>query len=197
MALDLGWPERLAAFAPWMQPGPERQWGRAAIAAIGARIHARMGHAHAALGLLSAPVHALQRAPAWAPNYGRTACEIAETLWLLDRRDHLSVVEAALRDKALPADFRFPMTDARLALARLCALDARPGEAHRWFAQARDVLDHQGARPLRAVVDHDEALMHLRAGSPDAADPFAEAAAAAFERLGMTGWARRLEDATG
>jgi DNA-binding SARP family transcriptional activator len=197
MALDLGWPERLAAFAPWMQPGPERQWGRAAIAAIGARIHARRGHAHAALGLLSAPVHALQRAPAWAPNHGRTACEIAEALWLLDRRDHLSVVESALRDKALPADFRFPMTDARLAMARLCALDARHDEAHRWFTAARDVLDHQGARPLRAVVDHDEALMHLRAGDRAAAEPFVEAAAAAFERLGMAGWTRRLEGVTG
>jgi heme-degrading monooxygenase HmoA len=197
MALDTRWPQRLAAFAPWMKPGPERHWGRAAIAAIGARIHARMGDTQLALRLLSAPVHALQRAPAWAPNYRRTACEIAETLWLLNRRDHLSVVESALRDKALPADFRFPMTDARLALARLCALDARHEEAHQWFVEARDVLDHQGARPLRAVVDHDEALMHLRAGSRGAADPFAEAAGAAFERLGMTGWARRLEGATG
>ena len=31
----------------------------------------------------------------------------AETLWLLDRRDHLTGVESALRDKAVPADFRF------------------------------------------------------------------------------------------
>lgn len=197
MALDIGWPQRLVAFAPWMRPGPERHWGRAAIAAIGARIHARMGDTRTALGLLSAPVHALQRAPAWAPNYGRTACEIAETLWFLERRDHLSVVESALRDKALPADFRFPMTDARLALARLCALDARHDEAHRWFDEAREVLDHQGARPLRAVVDHDEAVMHLRVGSRGAASPLVEAAGAAFERLGMTGWARRLEAASG
>ena len=118
--------------------------------------------------LLARPVHALSLAPAWAPNYTRTACEVAETLWLLDRRDHLAVVERALRDKALPADFRFPMTDARLALARLCALDGRTDEARQWFDAARVVLDAQGARPLRAVVDHDEALMHLRAGDPAA-----------------------------
>jgi hypothetical protein len=175
-----------------MEPGPERHWGSAAIDGIGARIHARRGDGPAALRLLSRPVHALQRAPAWAPNYGRTACELAETLWLLDRRDHLAVVEAALRDKALPADFRFPMTDARLALARLCALDDRPEEAGRWFAAARRALEDQGARPLRAVVDHDEALMWLRAGDAAAARPLVAAADAAFRELGMPGWSRRL-----
>ncbi|GLZ50160.1 hypothetical protein Acsp06_63450 [Actinomycetospora sp. NBRC 106375] len=192
MARDTGWAERLAAFRPWMEPGPERHWGSAAIDGIGARIHARRGDGPAASRLLSKPVHALQRAPAWAPNYGRTACELAETLWLLDRRDHLAIVEAALRDKALPADFRFPMTDARLALARLCALDGRPQEAGQWFAEARRVLEDQGARPLRAVVDHDEALMHHRRGDRAAARPFAHAARVAFAELGMPGWSHRL-----
>ncbi len=101
-----------------------------------------------------------------------------------------------MRDKALPADFRFPMTDARLALARLCALAGRTAEAQRWFAAARSVLDAQGARPLRAVVDHDEALMYLRAGDATAAGPFIAAARAAFDELGMTGWARRLTRST-
>jgi hypothetical protein len=90
----------------------------------------------------------------------------AETLWLLDRRDHLPMIEAALRDKALLGDFRFPMMDARLALARLCALDGSHDEASRWFANARTVLDAQGARPLRAIVDYDEALMHRRPAAP-------------------------------
>jgi hypothetical protein len=88
------------------------------------------------------------------------------------------------------------MTDARLALARLCALDGRSREATRWFDAARAVLDTQGARPLRAVVDHDEALMHLRLGDTGAAAAHVAAAGAAFERLGMTGWARRLALAT-
>ena len=165
MALDEGWPERMDAFAPWMAARPRTALGSRGIAGIGARAQARIGHADVALSLLARPIRALSLAPAWAPNYTRTACEVAETLWLLDRRDHLAVVERALRDKALPADFRFPMTDARLALARLCALDGRTGDARRWFDAAREVLDDQGARPLRAVVDHDEALMHLRAGT--------------------------------
>jgi hypothetical protein len=118
-------------------------------------------------------------------------------VWLLDRRDHLPVIEAALRDRILPGDFRFPMKDARLALGRLCALDGRHDEARRWFAEARTVLDAQGARPLRAIVDFDEALMHQRAGRPDAARPLLEAAADQFTRLGMTGWLRRAEAARG
>lgn len=192
MAIDEDWPERMEGFAPWMDPGPERHWGGAAIISIGARGQARMGHVHAALSLLARPVRALRQAPAWAPNYGRMASEVTETLWLLNRRDHLAVVESALREKALPADFRFPMTDSRLALARLCALDGRAIEARHWFDAARAVLDAQGARPLRAVVDHDEALMHLRAGDRAAAAPYIAAAATAFQRLGMTGWTRRL-----
>ena len=111
---------------------------------------------------------ALQRASAWALNYLRTACDAAETLWLLERRDHLEVVEAALRDKALPADFRWPMADATLP-RRLCGLHGRYEEAKHWFAQARATVDAQGARPLRAIVDFDEALMHQRAGHHDVA----------------------------
>jgi hypothetical protein len=93
--------------------------------------------------------------------------------------------------KALPADFRWPMVDARLALARLCALDGRFGEATRWFTEARVTLEAQGARPLRAIVDFDEALMHRRAGHRDAGRPLLDAAAEQVAQLGMTGWLRR------
>ena len=192
MALDEGWEQRIREFGPWMARQPTEHWGSAAIDAIGARAQARKGHVGQAMALLARPVRALRLAPAWAPNYCRMACEVAETLWLLDRRDHLAVVESALRDKALPADFRFPMTDARLALGRLCALVGRTDEAARWFAEARDVLDAQRARPLRAVVDHDEALMWLRSGDAAAARPLVAAADAAFRELGMHGWSRRL-----
>jgi DNA-binding SARP family transcriptional activator len=191
-ALDEGWTERMDAFVLWMAPGPERHWGSAGITAIGARCLARMGRKGEALALLARPIRALRTAPAWAPNYTRTACEVAEVLWLLDRRDHLAAVATALQDKALPADFRFPMTDARLAMARLCALEGHADEARNWFTAAREVLDAQGARPLRAVVDHDEALMHLRGGAPRTAAPYVAAAHAEFERIGMTGWVRRL-----
>jgi hypothetical protein len=141
--------------------------------------------------MLALPVRALSRAPAWALNYTRTASDTAETLWLLGRRDHLRSVEAALRLKALPADFRFPMMDLRLSLARLCALGGRLDEADHWFAQARLVLEKQEARPLRAIADFDQALMLTRAGRHRQAGPYLNAAIGQFQQIGMTGWLRR------
>jgi hypothetical protein len=169
------------------------RWAQSAFISAIARAHARLGRPDRALELLAAVLPALQRAASWGWTYLRTVCDAAETLWLLDRRDHLPVIEAALRDNVLPPDFRFPMKDARLALARLCALDGCHEEAGRWFAEARVTLDAQGARPLRAIVDFDEALMHQRAGQPDAARPLLEAAVDQFTRLEMTGWLRRAE----
>ena len=145
------------------------------------------------MAMLAPAVRALTRAPAWTLNYTRTASDTVETLWVLGRRDHVRPVETALRLKALPADFRFPMMDMRLSLARLCALDGRLDEADHWFAQARLVLEEQGARPLRAIADFDQALMHTRAGRPRQARPCLDAAAAQFQRIGMTGWLRRAE----
>src|SRR5204862_7017270 len=125
-----------------------------------------------------------------------TACGASEGLWMLERDDHATVVERALRETLLPADFRF-MADARLALARLCALTGRYGEAQRWFDEARQRLDEEGSRPLRAVCDFDEALMYARrghVGDADRARPLLAAARRQFEQIGMTGWLRRADD---
>src|SRR5262249_36640525 len=79
---------------------------------------------------------------------------------------------------------------------RLCALQQRHDEAIEWFAKARTVLDEQGARPLRAIVDYDEALMYARRAAPgdhDRARPLIDAALRQFRPLGMPGWIRRAE----
>jgi DNA-binding SARP family transcriptional activator len=198
LATDEGWEDLLKLASELSGTRAEVvRWAKSSSDAGMAAAQARLGRPDRALQLLSAVLPALQRAAPWGWTYLRTACDAAETLWLLNRRDHLPVIEVALRDKALPPDFRFPMMDARLALGRLCALDGRHGDASRWFAEARVTLDGQGARPLRAIVDFDEALMHHRAGQPDAARPLLEAAVAQFTRLGMTGWVRRVEAAGG
>ena len=69
-------------------------------------------------------------------------------------------------------------------------------EAADWFAKARVVLEEQGARPLRAIADLDEAVMHLRRnthGDREQARPLLNAATTQFRMLGMTGWLRRAE----
>ncbi|MGD9530486.1 hypothetical protein [Pseudonocardia sp.] len=136
MAIDEGVAAAPLRLCPGRSQRADRNWGGAAIAGIAARVEARMGHTAEALPLLACPVRAPNLAAAWAPNYTRTAFEVVETLWLLDRRDHLA-------------------------------------------------------------VDHDKALMHLRVGDATAAAPYVDAAAAAFERLAMTGWARRLARTAG
>jgi tetratricopeptide (TPR) repeat protein len=122
--------------------------------------------------------------------------DAVEVSWLLERRDHVQALEANLREKVLQPDFRWPMRDSRLSMARLCALQGRYEEAATWFTKARAVLDEQGQRPLRAIVDFDEALMYARRDAPgdrERALPLVDAALAQFRTLGMPGWIRRAE----
>lgn len=82
----------------------------------------------------------------------------------------------------------------RLSLARLCALDGRLDEATDWFAAARAVFTEQGARPLLAIADHDEAWMHIRhpGHAPvSAVESLLERAAEACADIGMSGWLTR------
>ena len=125
------------------------------------------------------------------------ASHAAEALWVLDRLDHVELIEGALREKVIAPDFRPIMVDGRLALARLCALTDRQEEALSWFAQAREVLTEQSARPLLAIADYDEALMYARRNGPGdvgAAEPLLERARAQFETIGMDGWIRVADE---
>ncbi|HEX6380437.1 MAG TPA: hypothetical protein VF180_04250, partial [Acidimicrobiia bacterium] len=82
-------------------------------------------------------------------------------------------------------------------MARLCGLSGRHDEATSWFTDARRVLAGQGARPLLAIADYDEALMLLRRGGPHDADravPLLDAARRQFEQLDMTGWILRADE---
>jgi hypothetical protein len=139
----------------------------------------------------------LEHAPGWTINFSRMAYDAAETLWLLERTDHLDLVERALREKVIAPDFRFCLADARLALARLCALTGRHDEARSWFADARRVLSEEESLPMLAIVDYDEALMYARRGQPGDANiarPLLDTAHRQFETIGMTGWIRRAEE---
>src|SRR5207302_6206581 len=127
------------------------------------------------------------------------ACGAAEVLWLLGRLDHVELVEETLH-RLRQADFRIFGSDVRLALARVAALTGRHDEATSWFAEARRVLEDAGERPLRAIVDFDEALMLGRRGGPgvtEAAWPLLTAARRQFESIGMTGWLRRADELAG
>jgi hypothetical protein len=94
-------------------------------------------------------VRAIERAPGWSVNYTFLAGMAARSAWEADDAEDVERIETNLRQKTVGPDFRAAHCDARLALAHCAALKRRWDEALQWFAQARQVLDEQGARPLR------------------------------------------------
>ena len=133
----------------------------------------------------------------WEWNYSFLVFWTVAAYWELDYAEHAALLEHNLREKSLTCDFRYMNTDVRLALALTCALQGHFHEAVEWFAQARVVLDEQGARPLRAITDFEEARMHARrgvAGERERALALLDAARGPFESIGMPGWLRRADE---
>ena len=129
-------------------------------------------------------------------HYAFVAHSCAEVAWQAANRDLVGAIEPAIRNRWLPCDLRACGANVHLSLARLCAVDGRLTEAATWFAQARDDFRNEEARPLLALVDHDEAWMYLR--HPGNAEPgdviqLLDRATTEFESMSMTGW---LEHAT-
>jgi tetratricopeptide (TPR) repeat protein len=199
MALDDGWQEVFSdprIVSLMQQPATENQWASAPIRAAQAYLFSRINQPELALQQYLSLLPAIKSGAGWTSVYGGLACDAASTLWFLNRTDAIEIVEENIRTKLIVPDFRYPMRDTRLSIARLCALQGRYDEAHEWFSRARMVLEEQGARPLRAIADFDEALMHQRREDDDGysrARPFLDKAIELFRILGMTGWARRAE----
>lgn len=170
------------------------RWYDVAGRAAAARILANRGSTDEAMERLAPALAAIDRAPAWSENYLRILHAAAEVHWLASRDDFAALLERNTRDKLLPADFRYPMTDVRLTLARLAAVQGRLDEAVGWFNAARTVLDEQLALPLRVVVDHDHGVVEARRGHPAAASALLGEALQQARALGMHGWAARTEE---
>jgi len=197
-AFDEDFEELIATLTPLTATNiPALAWALGALYAYLVRASARLGQDQPALRYLGLLAPWLERAPAWTVGFPTMACHAAEALWALERLDHAAVVEYAVREKVILPDFRSPMVDGRLALARLCALQGRHEETEKWLGEARRVLDEQGALPLLAICDFDEALMLTRRGGPrdaERARPVLERARSQFEGLGMTGWLHRADE---
>ena len=197
VATDEGWEallENAGSLDVLNKPTPENNWAFAMIRACGAYFFARINQPDIAMEWIGTLEEAYERGAAWEPTYSAVVCDAAAALWMLNRYESASTVERCVRNKVIAPDFRYPMRDGRLSLARLCALQGRYDEASEWFAQARTVLDDQGARPLRALADYDEGQMYLRAGDGVRARRLLSEASRQFDALGMNGWRRRLEE---
>ncbi len=189
-----GW-ERLAPTADlFLRAVPAR--GRAGARAGAAHIFAELGRPEDALDLIAQNIPAIERGPASSDFYPLVALATTEALWILERREYIETIEANVVKKIVEPDFRYPMRDARRSMAHICALQGRHDEARDWFAKARIALDEDGQRPLRALVDFDEALMWIRRGrrgDRERATPLLRAALVQFQAIGMTGWEKRAQ----
>ena len=102
-----------------------------------------------------------------------------------------SVEAAALRSAALAVIAAGVgdcwWTSNELTVARMSSLLGELPEAEEWFARARVSLEATGQRPLRGVVDYDEARHRLRYRLPGAV-PLLAAARRRFDELDMPEW---------
>jgi AAA ATPase domain len=103
------------------EPGrPYAAYGfAAAVRALGALGCARLGRTEEAVRWLDTILVALERgapSPPWSTEstysvsvinvYGLVSCDAAATLWLLERTDHIEVIERGIREKVVAPDFR-------------------------------------------------------------------------------------------
>lgn len=166
---------------PWLGPN---------AAAIAAFAYVRLGEPNAAGRLLDQAVAALAAVGPTVPTaYGALERAVAAA-WELRSDRHVSALTRLVR-----AARRQGSGDRPLALirARVAALAGDASGASLEFDRAREALTATGQRPLRAIVDYDEALALHRAGEPGA-EPLLAAAQAQFEELGMTWWLERAAD---
>jgi tetratricopeptide (TPR) repeat protein len=184
----------LAGEAILERTAPDQAFARTGLLSSLAEGYALIGKAAQAEAAARRVLPAIERAPGWSKGYAGVLGNVVSACWWVALPMAGEPLERNLREKVLAPDFRSVNTDARLSLARLCALQGRFDEAVEWFAKAREVLDEQGARPLRAITDYDEALMYARRGATGdraRAAPLLDRAVAQFRAIGMPGWERR------
>jgi class 3 adenylate cyclase len=175
---------------------PDTRWATTAVVATNAYLSAVAGHVDQALAELEPVRVAIELAPGNAPNYGLIACVPVHTLWVLDRTDHLDVIEAAIRSKLVEPGLQYPEYVNELALAQACALTGRVDQAREWVATAHATVDDDGRPPLHVHIDVFEAEWELRLG--DAGDGGRCRTAIARARSGcadpaMAPWLPRLD----
>ena len=196
MAYYLGgdWPA-LAAAATRLVERPEAARSPLGlfVAANAANNQSRAGNEAEARRILNALLAVLPGMPPAMYVHNGTVNIAAAGVW------ELGAVEWAATCRQLALDLIAAgigghfMGSHELTVARMAALLGDMAEASTYFMRARTELEASGRRPLRAIVEYDEALALLRAGS---ADPvrvslLLDADLAQFRTLGMEAWLKR------
>jgi DNA-binding NarL/FixJ family response regulator len=166
-------------------------------AGLAALAHARSGNGVRSRWLCDALADAIDQTNPLAVNQGHNGAIAfaVEALWILGDDIDLNTLKAY---RAWTVDLitgntgDYPQTSLALTLARASALLGMEREQREAFALAREALEASGQRPLRIIVDHDEALALLRGGHDLArAAELASTAHDAANTQGMAGWSSR------
>jgi DNA-binding CsgD family transcriptional regulator len=166
------------------------------IAAMAAQAHARAGAEVEARRILAELVPLLELVGFDSYGHSGATALAAGAAWDLGLAEGAPRLRALAEGQIARGSGDVPSTSRHLTVARTAALAGDLDGAIAAFAATRPVLESQGQRPLRAMVDHDEALARRRAagalGARQAAvASLAETARTAFAALGMEGWAER------
>src|SRR5439155_20242786 len=162
------------------------------VAADAALAYARAEERAEAERLLAALTPAIEDQEAAMTGLSEAVGQAASVVWELELRPYAERYRRLALALASAGTAETLGSSSSLTLGRMVALLGRQDEAARWFGRAREELGKSGQRPLRAIVDYDEALSRRRSGAPGAA-PLLAAAKAEFEALGMTFWLARAE----
>jgi DNA-binding CsgD family transcriptional regulator len=161
-------------------------------ASAAAYAHARSGNATKARRYLGWIVPPLAELEPRTINQGGTVFFAAACAWELGEAEHAGRLRRLALDLIASEVADYTPVSSELTVARTAALLGEVDEARAWFERARAALEERGTRPLRALVDYDEALV-LRLQDPAAAACLLEEARSEFTELEMTGWLERAD----
>lgn len=160
--LDGDWLELAPFFARCAADPPTGSPFGPIAAALVATAWARAGNDVEARRLLDAltPLAQRMRPPDFLHN--GTVGMAAAAAWEVGAVEYAPAYRALAGDLLAAGVGDYPMCSHDLTVGRMAALLGETVEAEAAFARARVSLDVSGQRPLRAIVDHDEALARIR-----------------------------------
>lgn len=191
---DTDWPRLAQTFA---RIATDPQTGRSVMGLTAANFavlnHLRAGNPAEARRFLALLTPVLERLPPTTYLYNGGIDRAGTAVWELGEVEYAGVYRQLAMDLLAAGLEGSPYRSNALTVARMAALASDLNEAAAYFARARQVAETGGQRPLRAMVDYDEALALVRNSSPDRTriETLLNAALAQFRALGMTPWEQR------
>jgi ATP/maltotriose-dependent transcriptional regulator MalT len=175
------------AFDPGTHP-----WITLLHASAAAYAHARSADAAEARRYVGWIAPALGTLDPRTINQGASVFFTTAAAWELGEAEHARELRRMAFDLIASEVRDYTPVSSELTVARAAALLDDLDEARSYFDRARAVLDERGTRPLRAIVDYDEALVLRQRDAAVAAD-LLESARAEFAELEMKGWLERAD----